>query len=76
MVTSPLLVTEVTALVLKVAVPVGIVAGFQLLFSSYSLGSPPWPPTQVASWACAEIAPKARTALSAVKPLRPISRAM
>src|SRR6185437_13785271 len=58
--TSPSLWTDVTALVSKVAVPVGAVVGFQLSSSTHSFGVAP-PPTQVAFWACAVTAMTAMT---------------
>ncbi len=51
-------------LFVKVAVPVGMVAGVQLLFSIHSLGSPALLPTHVASCARADATPSAVLASS------------
>jgi hypothetical protein len=48
-VTMPASLATVAATAPNVAVPVGTAAGVQLLGSTHSFGSPPLPPTQVAS---------------------------
>src|ERR1700742_3052846 len=74
-VTVPLAVTLVGApLFWKVAVPVGMVAGPQLAFSSHSLGSPALPPTHIASCACADTTPSAVPASRIARQRRAIAR--
>src|SRR5665213_1638125 len=73
--TRPLAVTAVGApLLVKVAVPVGMVCGDQLLFSSHSLASPGLPPIQVASCARAPATPNAVVASSTASDCRSAER--
>src|SRR5882757_958042 len=66
------LATVVTPVLEKVATPSGTVAGVQLFGSTHSLGSPPLPPTHVASTAWAATTPRAVEASRMASEWRPI----
>src|SRR5712672_1373622 len=66
------LATVVTPVLEKVATPSGTVAGVQLFGSTHSLGSPPLPPTDVASTAWAATTPRAVEASRMASEWRPI----